>query len=149
MALNWVASAASSDEPARTSARGMRLARSPLASAREASVNRRSGVVTRSAIAAATRTEMPSASNPTAAVTVVTLSMAACRNVYGFDRRTSITYGKSPSVAIRIRGLARSASFVRPWRLGDWTAAWKSSQPTSADSLARTWLRTWIASFRP
>jgi len=29
------------------------------------------------------------------------------------------------------------------------TAAWRSSQPTSADSLARTWLRTWIASFRP
>jgi hypothetical protein len=48
---------------------------------RDASVRRRSGVVTRSAIAAATITAIPRARAPTAAVTVATLPIAVWRNV--------------------------------------------------------------------
>ena len=50
MALNWTASSASSDEPARTSLGGTRRVRSPSARPRDASVRRRSGVVKRRAM---------------------------------------------------------------------------------------------------
>ena len=56
MALNWTASSAISDEPARTSLAGTRRVRSPSARPRDASVRRRSGVVNRRAMAAETRT---------------------------------------------------------------------------------------------
>ena len=52
--LNWSASSVSSDEPTWTSAGSMRSVKSPSASARDASVRRRSGVVKRWATAAAT-----------------------------------------------------------------------------------------------
>ena len=54
MALNWTASSAISDEPARTSLAGTRRLRSPSAMPREASVRRRRGVVNRRAMAADT-----------------------------------------------------------------------------------------------
>ena len=108
IALNWTASSVSSDEPARTSARSTRFARSPSASAREASVRRRSGVVNRRAIAAATMIASPSATMPTAASRPVTLAMAVSRNVYGFDSWTSMAYGKALSVDV-------APVRVRPW----------------------------------
>ena len=93
MALNWTASSAISDDPARTSLSGTRRVRSPSARPRDASVSRRSGVVKRRAMAAETSTLSPSAKSATAASSPVTLASAVARNVYGFDSVTRTTYG--------------------------------------------------------
>ena len=93
IALNWTASSASSDEPARTSFGGTRRVRSPSARPRDASVRRRSGVVNRRAMAAETSTLRPSANSAMAASSPVTLASAVARKVYGLARVTSTAYG--------------------------------------------------------
>ena len=93
IALNWTASSAISDDPARTSSGGTRRVRSPSASPRDASVRRRSGVVKRRAMAADTSTLSPSANSATAASRPVTLASAVARKVYGLDSVTWTAYG--------------------------------------------------------
>ena len=101
IALNWTASSASSDDPARTSFGGTRRVRSPSARPRDASVRRRSGVVNRRAMAAETSTLSPSANRAIAASSPVTLARAVARNVYGLASVTSRAYGvKTGSPAV-------------------------------------------------
>ena len=81
--LNWTASSPSSVEPARNWAAGTRRDRSPSASARDASVSWRSGVVKRRVSAADTTTARPSANRAIAARRPVRFAMAEARKVDG------------------------------------------------------------------